>query len=109
MFVSLPIVVWDLRDWTPERRNKFEREAQNTSYLCFSTVYATPSQNRFSRKRHDPAADCSQTNIGSYLTVFNIFFYALLKQSSIANLPESGARALYLKKWHTMEKFRLCA
>lgn len=51
MFVSLPIVVWDLRDWTPERRNKFEREAQNTSYLCFSTVYATPSQNRFSRKK----------------------------------------------------------
>ena len=49
-------------------------------------------------KRHDPAADCSQTNIGSYLTVFNIFFYALLKQSSIANLPESGARALFEKK-----------
>lgn len=53
MFVSLPIVVWDLRDWTPERCNNytFERVAQNTSYLCFSTVYATPSQNRFSRKK----------------------------------------------------------
>lgn len=114
MFVSLLIVVWDLRDWTPERCNNytFERVAQNIrtqATFAFQRFMQLHHKTDSPVKRHDPAADCSQTNIGSYLTVFNIFFYALLKQSSIANLPESGARALYLKEWHTMEKFRLCA